>query len=122
MAVLVVDASAIASVLFGEPAAERIVPRLRGAELVAPWLLSFELANICLKKGRKRPEQHVALAQALRMRGRFGIKEAGVDQDETVQLAVATGLTAYDAAYLWLARRLGAELVTLDEQLARACA
>jgi predicted nucleic acid-binding protein len=35
-------------------------------------------------------------------------------------LAVMTGLSAYDASYLWLARRLGAELVTLDKQLAKA--
>jgi predicted nucleic acid-binding protein len=31
-----------------------------------------------------------------------------------------TGLTAYDAAYLWLARHLDAELVTLDTELQRA--
>lgn len=35
-------------------------------------------------------------------------------------LAVATGLTPYDASYLWLARRLGLPLVTLDQTLARA--
>ena len=37
---------------------------------------------------------------------------------------IASGLspcvTAYDASYLWLARRLGAELVTLDAALLRA--
>ncbi len=39
---------------------------------------------------------------------------------EVVSLALATGLTAYDASYLWLARLLGAELVTLDRRLAAA--
>ncbi len=39
-----------------------------------------------------------------------------------LDLATETGLTAYDASYLWLARQLGAELVTLDQQLARAAA
>ena len=34
--------------------------------------------------------------------------------------AAATGLTAYDASYLWLTRQLDADLVTLDQQLARA--
>jgi predicted nucleic acid-binding protein len=40
-----------------------------------------------------------------------------VDHDQTAGLALETGLTAYDASYLWLARRLGAELVTLDKAL-----
>jgi len=35
-----------------------------------------------------------------------------------VLLALRTGLTPYDASYLWLAGYLGADLVTLDERLA----
>ena len=34
-------------------------------------------------------------------------------------LAARTGLTAYDAAYLWLARSRDLELVTLDAALQR---
>jgi predicted nucleic acid-binding protein len=45
-----------------------------------------------------------------------------VPMPEVVALARATGLTACDAAYLWLARALGAERVTLDGDLARAAA
>ena len=37
-------------------------------------------------------------------------------------LALETGLTAYDASYLWLSRRLGADLVTLDKALGNAAA
>jgi predicted nucleic acid-binding protein len=37
-------------------------------------------------------------------------------------LAEHFGLTTYDASYLWLARELDAELVTLDRQLAHAAA
>jgi predicted nucleic acid-binding protein len=37
-------------------------------------------------------------------------------------LALAYGLTAYDAAYLDLAMRLGATLATLDAALIRAAA
>jgi predicted nucleic acid-binding protein len=37
-----------------------------------------------------------------------------------MDLAVQTQLTAYDAAYLWLARHLGAELVTFDATLKAA--
>ena len=48
------------------------------------------------------------------------VEEVAVDHDGALKLAVTTGLTAYDASYLWLARKLGAELVTLDKQLAKA--
>jgi predicted nucleic acid-binding protein len=34
-------------------------------------------------------------------------------------LATETGLTAYDATYLWLSRSRDSELVTLDRALAR---
>ena len=119
-AVKVVDASALAALLFGEPEADPIAARLDGARLVAPVLLDFELANVCLIKGRRCPEQRDALAAVFRLRDRLAVGTAAVDQDGVVALAHATGLTAYDASYLWLARQLSAELVTLDRQLARA--
>jgi predicted nucleic acid-binding protein len=50
------------------------------------------------------------------------IENADVDHAEVLTLAAGTGLTAYDASYLWLARTLDAELVTLDRQLARVAA
>jgi predicted nucleic acid-binding protein len=43
-----------------------------------------------------------------------------VDHADTVLVSVATGLSAYDASYLWLAGHLGARLVTLDRRLADA--
>jgi predicted nucleic acid-binding protein len=35
-------------------------------------------------------------------------------------MAQATGLSTYDASYLWLAGAVGADLVTLDARLAAA--
>ncbi len=122
MAVRVVDASALAALLFGEPEAEAIAARLDGARLVAPSLLSFELANVCFVKAPRHPEQREALTAAFRLRARLGVEEAPVDHDGALDLAAATGLTAYDAGHLWLARQLGVELVTLDRQLAKAAA
>jgi predicted nucleic acid-binding protein len=43
-----------------------------------------------------------------------------VDHVGALELALDSGLTVYDASYLWLARQLGAELVTLDKELGRA--
>ena len=120
MAVKVVDTSAIAALLFGEPDAEIISERLGDSRLVAPALLEFELGNVCLLKCRRHPDQQEMLKKAFRLRNRLGVEEITVDHDAALELAAKTGLTAYDASYLWIARQLQAELVTLDRQLAAA--
>jgi predicted nucleic acid-binding protein len=120
MPVKVVDASALAALLFGEPEAEAIASRLGDARLVAPALLGFELTNVCLIKSRRHPEQRSSLTAAFGLRTRLAVEEVAVDHEGALELSLTTGLTAYDASYLWLTRQLGAELVTLDKQLATA--
>lgn len=118
--VKVVDASALAALLFAEPEAEAIAERLEGARLAAPALLEFELANVCLTKSRRQPGRRDALRAAFRLAHRLSVEIVAIDHAAVLDLAEATGLTAYDASYLWLARTLGAELVTLDRKLAAA--
>ena len=120
MAVKVVDASALAALLFGEPDGPAVADRLRGAELIAPALLPFEVANTCVRKMRRHADQRDALLAAFGMLDRMELGFIEVDHAETVVLAERSGLTAYDASYIWLARRTGAELVTLDGRLAMA--
>ena len=122
MAVKVVDASALAALLFGEPEAEGVAERLGDARLVGPALLGFELANVCLVKCRRHPEREPALTRAFRLRTRLRIEELAVDHEAAIELAFSTGLTAHDASYLWLSRLLDAELITLDHRLAEAAA
>jgi predicted nucleic acid-binding protein len=116
----VVDASALAALLFGEPEADSVANRLEGARLVAPSLVDFELANVCLTKMRRLPKNRDTLRAAFRLLHRLSVEIVAVDHPAILDLAEATGLTAYDASYLWLARALGAELVTLDRKLAAA--
>jgi predicted nucleic acid-binding protein len=54
------------------------------------------------------------------MAGKLAIEIVEVDYSAVVNLADETGLTTYDASYLWLARRLKGELITLDGKLQRA--
>lgn len=117
MTAKVVDASALGALLFAEPDASLVAGRLANSNLAAPCLLPFEVANICLKKMRRHPALRDQLASAFGMLAGLGIAMIEIDHGETLELAEHTGLTAYDASYLWLARRLGAELVTLDRRL-----
>jgi len=120
MVVKVIDASALAAVLFGEPEAEEVVERLGETRLVAPALLHFEVASVCLKKIQRHPEMRQQMLDAYARRERVGVEEVEVTLDEVVTLAEQTNLTCYDAAYLWLATRLKADLVTLDKRLGGA--
>jgi predicted nucleic acid-binding protein len=122
MAVKVVDASALGALLFGEPQAQAVAHELANAGLAAPALLAFEVANIAVKKIGRHPELRAAVLTALAMSERMAIETIAVDQEGVVRLATETGLTAYDASYLWLARILRAELITLDQALAAAFA
>jgi predicted nucleic acid-binding protein len=116
----VVDASALAALVVAEPEAENIAKQLDGARLAAPSLVNFELANVCLTKIRRQPNERDALRAAFRLAHRLRVETVTVDHTAVVDLAEITGLTAYDASYLWLARELDAELVTLDRKLAAA--
>ena len=113
----VVDASALASLLFGEPGAEEVAGRLEGCNLVAPSLLRYEVGNVCLKKIARYPKKKGALLKAFAFMEQMDIREVGVPIGEIVLLARSERLSVYDAAYLWLSRELESELVTLDEKL-----
>ena len=120
MPVKVIDASALGALVFGEPQAEAIAGELMGATLAAPTLLHFELASICLKKMNKHPTQAEELLSAFRLSKRLAIEILDVVHSEVIQLARQTGLTTYDASYLWLAHKLNGQVVTLDRKLAEA--
>jgi predicted nucleic acid-binding protein len=113
----VVDASALAAILFGEPAGPEMVKRLEDRALLAPTLLRYELASVCVRKGREAPEKEKDLLLAFSLLSRLGIEEIQVPPEALVEVARKSGLTAYDAAYLWLARAMDVELVSLDARL-----
>lgn len=120
MPVIVVDASAACALLFREPDGAAIAARLQGSMLVAPTLLPYEVANVCLTKIRRGSADRNALVAAFGLLSLMDIKLVGVEHDEAVLVAERLGLTAYDASYLWLAEAVGGDLVTLDAALAVA--
>lgn len=118
----VVDASALAAVIFDEPDSESVADRLSGSRLAAPSLIRYEMSNVCVVKCCREPTERDALIAAFGWYERLAIVEYLVEPAGVVELALATGLTSYDASYLWLARELGAALVTLDRKLEQAAA
>ena len=122
MPVKVIDASALAALVFSEPEQSKIAEQIQGASLLAPTLIDYELASVCLKKLRRYSRQRDALLAALALVKRMDIKQVRVNPAEVAILADEAGITAYDAAYLWLSLVHRAPLVTLDQKLGRAAA
>ncbi len=122
MRVKIIDASALGALVFGEPRAAEIAGVLAEAPIVAPALLWFELASICLKKIKAHPQQTDQIFKAFTLSRRLPIEIIEVEHSGVIGLARDTGLSTYDASYLWLSHSLGGKLVTLDRKLAETAA
>jgi predicted nucleic acid-binding protein len=112
----------MAAIVFGEPDARQWGFRLEGAQLFAPTLLQYELSSVARKKCRQHPGQlrQILLALDLALDPGRGITWMDPNPVDVVVLSNATGLSSYDASYLWLAGFLEADLVTRDRELAAA--
>ncbi len=115
----VADASALASMLFNEPRSIEVADRLGSRRIAAPTLLPYELASVARKKVVDRPDVQATVARALDRIDRLEIRYASVVPRRALELAIQTGVSTYDAAYLWLAREAGIPLVTLDDRMER---
>jgi len=120
MAARVVDASVVAALVFGEPEAGEAAALLSDANLVAPTLLLYELANTAWKKSKRHPAKASLIAAGLKLARELDIDYVDVDHGAVLDLALERDVTAYDASYLWLARTLRAPLATFDARLKRS--
>lgn len=115
----VVDCSVIVSHLFEEADAPQAAEVLLGRALHAPALLPFEFANVARSKARAgAPDER--LRAALENFDDLRIQLCPMPASAIFELARACDLSAYDAAYLWLAADLDAPLLTFDRRLALA--
>ena len=117
---VVVDASALAAVVFDDDKAAWVVARISGEALHVPSLFQLEMTNATLSRCRRAPAMADRFLAGLVKVLEMPIAVHAVDPLSVFTLAVETQLSAYDAAYLWLAHQLHAPLVTLDKQLQAA--
>ena len=115
----VIDASALAAVLYDEPEAPAVLAGCQ-KELIAPTLLPYEMANVCRTKMLRRPDEAHRLLDCHSSMSRIEIRLLEPDWETLPQSAHRWGLSVYHAAYLQLALCEGAALITLDARLAAA--
>jgi predicted nucleic acid-binding protein len=120
---LVLDASAaLALVLPDESPSAAMVDRLRAGErVVVPGLFLHEVLNSLLVAYRRDRIDERVMQRAIAFIEQL---EPTIDTPRSyggvLQMSLLRSLTAYDAAYLALARSRGLPLATLDAALTRA--
>lgn len=119
---LVADATVLAAVIFGEAEHMQAVALLQGRAISAPHLVDYEITSVALKKLRRERLPDAAVGGALEAYSALRLERYSVSPGAVLALAQRYGLTAYDAAYLWLAAELEAPLATFDDALAQAAA
>ncbi len=115
---VVVDCSVIAGLIFQEHWQAEAHARIADRSLHAPHLLDSEIAQVALKKHRGGATE--LAAAGLEEYSDMIILTHPVKAAESFELAARYNLSAYDAAYLWLAAKLKAPLATFDAKLGEA--
>lgn len=117
---VVVDASALAAVIFHEPKESEVLDALKSSEWFAPSLIDYEMASIARAKLLKHENLADEIRLAFNTFCRIQFQRVRVNYGEVVELALQKKLTTYDASYLWLSSTLKCQLLTLDAELAKA--
>jgi predicted nucleic acid-binding protein len=127
MRALVVDASVVLAWCFADEGSEfayRILDLLEETPAVVPSLWFVEVANAVLVGERRKRLKPADAARFLKLLQTLMVETdpqtSGRALTDTLALARAWHLSAYDAAYLELAMREGLPLATLDDKLRTA--
>lgn len=117
---IVVDTSILIAVIANEPQRDTIIELTRGADLLTPPSVHWEVGNAfsaMLKRNR------ITLAQALRaleVYGQIPIRFADAELEDSLAIAAQLNIYAYDAYLIRCALKYNAPLISLDEGLVRA--
>lgn len=114
---IVVDASVIIAVIAGEPQRDRLIERTIGADLLAPHSVHWEVGNAFSAMLRRNRVQLGQVLQAIAIYKTIPIRFVDVELEESLQLAGALDIYAYDAYLIRCALKYNAPLITLDKNL-----
>ena len=118
---LVCDASALVALLLDEgPDGRWVTQTLRGAELAAPSLVSFESANIIRRHELAGLVSADQAAQAHADLLDLAIEQWPYDVVSGRVWELRRNLSSYDASCVAVAELIGATLVTLDRRIGRS--
>lgn len=124
---IVIDASVALAWCFPDERsvyAERVLEALEGRVVLVPAIWALEVANGLLVAERRKRIEQPDILRFTNLLEALAVREVALPARANIEgvlpLARAYKLSAYDASYLDVAIRSGAELATADDALERA--
>jgi predicted nucleic acid-binding protein len=114
---IVIDTSAILAVIAEQPEKAALVGLTRGADLLAPASVHWEIGNALSAMFKRRA---IGLAEALGLLGAYTtipIRMSNISLKQAVELSAKWNVYAYDAYVLACAINQNAPILTLDNGL-----
>jgi len=117
---LIVDASILIAVLVNEPTKARIIELTKGAELVAPASVHWEIGNAFSAMLKRKKIKIGEVLKAIHDYNTIPLTYTKVKLEEALIISDKLNLYAYDAYLIAQAIEKGCPLMTLDKGLIMA--
>jgi len=111
------DASVIMAIILNEPTRDNAVKLTKGAIILAPEVISFEVGNALVNLYRRKKITVEEMLEAYKSFTLIPLRIIKIDVAEALKIACKYNIYAYDAYYLEIARRLKLPLITFDESM-----
>lgn len=115
----VVDASVIIAVIANEPEKEQLIEITKGADLLAPASIHWEIGNAFSAMIKRRRVSLEHALDAIEIYRQIPIRFTEVELENTLAIVAELGIYACDAYLLRCAMKYQTALITLDRKLAQ---
>jgi predicted nucleic acid-binding protein len=114
---IIMDASAIITMLIDEPEKDLIINLTKDVELLSPEMIPFEIGNALTRLKRRHILNDEKVIEAYSVYKKIPLRLVEVNIENALKIAYQYNIYAYDAYYLEVTFRLKLPLLTLDKQM-----
>ena len=114
---ILADANVYLAILLNEPEKQHIIKMTKGAELISPEVLPFEIGNALSAMFKQKRLSKEQVHRCFEIFEFIPVRLEYVDITSALAIACRFNIYAYDAYYLTLAQRLNLPLLTLDKKM-----
>lgn len=114
---VVVDTSVIIAVIANEPERDALIKATKGADLMAPHSVHWEIGNALSAMLRRKRVPLARALEAVRIYRQIPIRFVDVELEDSLKIAGVLGIYAYDAYLIRCALKYRSPLISLDGSL-----